>query len=132
MHVLEAIWTALPQVITSVGDGYRHDGVFIDFAAESDRDDDSQRFQVVHARPTSSDGVQHVRFDAAVLRIEPANGGTVPPEIPVVPDINGPLGNGGNTFLVGFPGPPKHQRGRTKDNVDWAWVYQALFGTSSA
>ncbi len=127
MHVLEEIWTALPHVVTPTDGGFQiHGGVYIDFAVESGRDT-SKRFRVVHAVPTTVDGAMHMRFDAAVLRIEPTDGSAVPEQIPVVPDINTPRGNGGDVFLVGCPGRPKIY-GKTSDNKDWAWVYQSLFG----
>jgi hypothetical protein len=86
------------------------------------------RIRIVEAVPSGIDGPQFARLDAAVLRIEPADGDPDPPAaIPVLPDQDGPRGNLSSFCAVGFPAPPSFSGG-LHEGVDWTWVNGTLFG----
>jgi hypothetical protein len=127
LHVLEAMWQRLPHTMVKTGDTFRlFGGAFMDFAVESGSTA-THRFQVVEAKPSGVDGPEFARLDAAVLRIEPADGQAVPQAVPVVADPDGPRGNLASFCVIGFPGPPAHTTG-VHEVVDWAWVNATLFG----
>jgi hypothetical protein len=126
-HVLEAIWGRLSHRMEFAGGRFRiHDGVFIDFAAESGSTR-TNRFRVVEAVPTAADGSGFARLDAAVLRIEPTGDAEVPAAVPVVADPDGPRGSLDSLCVVGYPGRPPVVSG-TQQGVDWDWVNRTLFG----
>lgn len=133
LHVLEAIWRRHADRMQHNGNRFRIHGetVFIDFAVESGRLR-TNRFRVVEATPSGIDGGGYARLDAAVLRIEPIDGGdhgeqAVPAAIPVVADTDGPLGNLASFCTIGYPGAPEFTGG-VHEGVDWTWVNTTLFG----
>lgn len=129
LHVLEAIWKRLSHRMQRDGNSFRIlDGVFIDFIGESGATT-TNRFKVVEATPSSIDGPDFARLDAAALRIEPTaeSQPDPPPAIRVVADPDGPRGNLVSFCVVGFPGPPPFTGG-VAEGVDWAWVNRTLFG----
>lgn len=129
LHVLEAMWRRLANRMEPTERGFRiRDGAFIDFAAESGSSR-TNRFRIVEAVPSGVDGPRFARLDAAVLRIEPTDGGEPDPPaaIPILPDFDGPRGNLSSFCVVGFPGPPRFTGG-LHEGVDWAWVNATLFG----
>jgi hypothetical protein len=129
LHVLEAMWRRLSHRMEPSGTGFRVlGGAFVDFAGESGSAR-TNRFRVVEARPSGVDGPGFARLDAAVLRIEPTDGGQPDPPaaIPVLADLDGPHGNLASFCVVGFPGPPPYTGGM-HEGVDWTWVNMTLFG----
>ncbi|MDX8148790.1 serine protease [Lentzea sp. BCCO 10_0061] len=127
LHVLEAMWKRLGHLMRQTRTGFEVlGGAYIDFAAESGRDR-TNRCRIVAATPSGVDGKDFARLDAAVLRIEPENGGKVPAAIPVSGNPDGPQGSLASHCVVGYPGPPPYTSGTT-NGVDWAWVNATLFG----
>ena len=128
LHVLEEIGRRFPDVVVRSGQGFQIlDDVYIDFVRETGTAR-TNRFRVVEATPSRTDPADKARLDAAVLRIEPTEPGQVVPQaIPLLPDVDGPLGNLEPAYLIGFPGPPSFF-GRGDDDVNWTKVYQVLFG----
>jgi hypothetical protein len=126
-HVVEAIWRRLSFRMQRTATGFRIlDGAFVDFVAESGSTR-SNRFKVVEAVVPAEDGPGLQRLDAAVLKMEPAGGGELPPAIPVRADPDGPAGNLFSFCVVGYPGPPPFAGG-IHEGVDWTWVNTTLFG----
>jgi hypothetical protein len=126
-HVVEALWRRLSFRMQRTAAGFRIlDGAFVDFVAESGSTL-SNRFKVVEAVVPAQDGPGLERLDAAVLKLEPAGGGELPPAIGVRADPDGPAGNLFSFCIVGYPGPPPFAGG-IHEGVDWTWVHTTLFG----
>lgn len=133
LHVLEAMWRRLPNAMLKNADGSFRvlpGAAFIDFAAELGSLE-KRRFQIVEARGAGIDGAGFARLDAAVLKVEPLAGAAaltdLPEPIPVIADVDGPMGNLTSFAVVGYPGPPLFTTG-VHEGVDWVWVNGALFG----
>ena len=127
LHVAEEIWRRLPWSTEPTATGFRVlDGAFVDFVAESGATR-RNRCKVVEVRTPGEDGPGWQRLDAAVLKLEPLDGGTVPDAVAVRADPDGPAGNLGSFCVVGCPGPPPWSGG-LHEGVDWTWVAMTLFG----
>jgi hypothetical protein len=127
-HVVEAVWERLPFRVQQTQRGFRIvDGVFVDFVAESGTLQQNL-FKVVEAVLPEEDGPGFERLDAAVLRLEPVDGGTdLPAAVTAGADTDGPAGMLGSFCVVGFPGRPPFPGG-VHEGVDWTWVSTTLFG----
>ena len=132
LHVVEAMWRRLPNAMLPQPDRsflVLPGAAFIDFAAESGSLE-KRRFRIVQATPSGVEGNGFGRLDAAVLRIEPLPGNSspeLPQPIPVLADLDGPLGNVVSFCVVGYPGNPPFTSG-VHEGVDWMWVNATLFG----
>ncbi|HKH48258.1 MAG TPA: trypsin-like peptidase domain-containing protein [Thermoanaerobaculia bacterium] len=134
LHVLEAMWSRLPNAMLRGNDGSYQvlpGAAFIDFAGESGSLV-KNRFPIEKAIPSGIDGSGFSRLDLAVMKIKTtdqsgAPSATLPVPIPVVADTEGPQGNLSSFCVVGFPGPPPFTSG-VHEGVDWIWVNTTLFG----
>lgn len=134
LHVLEAMWSRLPNAMLRGNDGSYQllpGAAFIDFAGESGSLV-KNRFPIEKAIPSGIDGTGFARLDLAVLKIKTtdasgAPSAHLPTPIPVVADTDGPQGNLSSFCVVGFPGPPPFTSG-VHEGVDWIWVNTTLFG----
>lgn len=128
LHVLEAMARRLPNTMLRTASGFRIlSGAYIDFAAETGSPA-TERYRVVEAIPSSIDGTDFQRLDAAVLKVEPLESAqTLADGLRPVADTDGARGNLASFCVIGFPGPPPALSG-FEDGVDWAWVHATLFG----
>ena len=90
LHVLEAMWGRLSNVMARTASGFRIlDGAFIDFAAETGAVAPN-RFRIVEATPSGIDGPGFARLDAALLKVEPTA-----PDVQQMPGAIGVLARSG-------------------------------------
>jgi hypothetical protein len=98
----------------------------IDFAGEASSLD-TNRFSCVRAWLPNGYGRGYAGIDAAVVQIEPLDGGTLPSPIAASAATHYAGGGGASLCTIGFPAPPR-QTGGTSDGVDWSFVVTTLFG----
>jgi hypothetical protein len=87
----------------------------------------TNRFRVVAVDLPENFGRGHGSIDAAMLHLEPLDGGALPAAVaPFSPAPHLAQGAILSLATIGFPGPPAQQTGTT-GTVDWAFVVNTLF-----